>query len=189
MSDELHDGDLPLGDDELWRDSLRRVFLADQAPYATFGPLVASLDHDAIAFVGQRARFAEWDPAVVVAVERSYEVQGGLHAGAVVTVVTWSPDPEVLERSDLLAGSPVKDHLFAGLSATGQLDDLDEAQVVTAAIERVPGWEVTRASGYTAVLERRDGVDFTLAVPDELLELTTRVALVPNTEWPGRPAD
>ena len=50
-------------------------------------------------------------------------------------------------------------------------------------VEEFPGWQITRASGYTAVLERREGVDFTLAVPDELLELTTRVALVPNVEW------
>ena len=63
--------DLPLGDDELWRDSLRRVFAADQAPFATFGPLVASLDHDAMEFRGQVARFAEWDPSVVVSVART----------------------------------------------------------------------------------------------------------------------
>ncbi|MET4051723.1 hypothetical protein ABID81_001067 [Frigoribacterium sp. PvP054] len=177
--------DLPLGDDELWRDSLRRVFAADQAPFATFGPLVASLDHDAMEFRGQVARFAEWDPSVVVSVARTYEVQGGLHAGATLSVVTWSPDPEVIERSDLLAGSPVKDHLFAGLSAIGATDDASEAQVVAASVEEFPGWQITRVSGYTAVLERREGVDFTLAVPDELLELTTRVALVPNVEWAG----
>jgi hypothetical protein len=110
-------------------------------------------------------------------------VQGGLHAGASLSVVTWTRDPEVLERSDLLAGSPVVDHLYAGLSALGELDDAEEARVVTAPVERFPGWEIARASGYTAVLEQRDGVAFTLAVPDELLELTTRIALVPNTEW------
>jgi len=183
--DEPLQPDLPLGDDELWRDSLRRVFLADQSAVPTFGPLVASLDHDAVAFVGQQARFADWDSSVVVSVERSYEVQGGLHAGSVLSIVTWSPDPDVLERSDLLAGSPVKDHLFAGLSLVTELDDAEEARVVSAPVEAFPGWEITRASGYTAVLEHRDGVAFTLAVPDELLELTTRIALVPNTDWPG----
>jgi len=182
----LPDGssDLPLGDDDLWRDSLRRVFAADQAPLATFGPLVASLDHDAMEFRGQNARLADWDPSIVVSVERTYEVQGGLHAGSYLSVVTWSPDPEVIERSDLLAGSPVKDHLFAGLTAIGASDDAQEARVVAATVEEFPGWQITRASGYTAVLEHREGVAFTLAVPDELLELTTRIALVPNVEWP-----
>jgi hypothetical protein len=176
-------GDVPLGDDDLWRDGLRRVFAADQAPFATFGPLVASLDHDAIEFRGQNARFADWDASVVVSVERTYEVQGGLHAGSMLSIVTWSPDPDVLDRSDLLAGSPVKDHLFAGLTAIGATDDAEEARVVAAPVEEFPGWQITRASGYTAVLEHREGVDFTLAVPDELLELTTRIALVPNIEW------
>ncbi|NIJ05048.1 hypothetical protein [Frigoribacterium faeni] len=180
---DLGPGDVPLGDDELWRDGLRRVFLADQSPWAAFGPLVASLDHEAVEYRGQRSRTAPWDPTVVVSVERTYEVQGGLHAGASLSVVTWTRDPEVLERSDLLAGSPVVDHLYAGLSAVADLDDAEEARVVTAPVERFPGWEIARASGYTAVLEQRDGVAFTLAVPDELLELTTRIALVPNTEW------
>ena len=148
-------GDLPLGDDDLWRDGLRRVFAADQAPFATFGPLVASLEHDAIEFRGQRARFADWDASVVVAVERTYEVQGGLHAGSQLSIVTWSPDPDVLDRSDLLAGSPVKDHLFAGLSALGELDDAEEAQRLGRLLR--PKKSGLPASFYTLV--SRDTVD------------------------------
>ena len=182
--DDLPAGDLPLGDDELWRDSLRRVFVADQTPFAAFGPLIATLDHDDVSFRRQSVRSAEWDPSVVVSVERSYEVRGGDHAGTVLSVVTWSPDPDVLDRSGLVEGSAVKDHLLSGLSAAGRGDDEHEADVVQATVEEFPGWQITRASGFTAVFENRDGVPFTLAVPDDLLELSTRITLVPNTDWP-----
>ena len=100
--------------------------------------------------------------------------------------MTWTRDPDVLQRSDLLAGSPI---VTTSTPASARSASWTTPRRRRSSPRRSSGsrdGEIARASGYTAVLEQRDGIAFTLAVADKLLELTTRIALVPNTEW-GNP--